>query len=110
MNTLIVLLALFGSELEETKRLAPKYQAEATVLLDDGTICDLLNKKYAIEIDYTNKWYEAIGQSLHYAIVANRKPAIILLMKDPETEWKHLIRCAVVCGKYDIKLYVEEVQ
>ena len=111
MNTIILMaLSMVSSELDETKRLAPKYEAEMTVILEDNTVCDLLTDKYAFEIDYAEKWYEAIGQALHYAIVSERKPAIILLLKNAETEWKYLIRCATVCGKYDIKLYVEPVK
>jgi hypothetical protein len=106
---LIIILNLGKQELQETQRLAPKYQAQRNVVLEDNTICDLVNEKYAIEIDYADKWYEAIGQSLHYAAVTEKQPAIILLLRNPETEWKYLVRCATVCGKHGIKLYVEKV-
>lgn len=44
----------------------------------DGGHCDILTDVYAIEIDRARKWYEAIGQALHYALCFNRKPAVAI--------------------------------
>ena len=41
------------------------------VTLPDGTRCDILTDTHAIEVDFADKWAEAIGQSLNYAIQAN---------------------------------------
>jgi hypothetical protein len=110
MIPLLLLLLTQNQELIETKKLAPKHDAKMSVQLEDGTYADLVNDTYAIEIDYPRKWYEAIGQSLHYAEVTGKKPAIILLLRDPEKEWHLLVRCATICAKLDIKLYVEDAR
>jgi predicted RecB family endonuclease len=52
------------------------------VLTKAGTYADCLGDEYAIEVDPTSKWAEAIGQSLHYASELNRKPKIILFCED----------------------------
>ena len=112
MTLVIALLLLMPAENAERmtcKALAPKYEATCEVLMDDGTICDMITDEYAIEVDYTNKWAEAVGQSLHYAERTGKKPAIILLLRDPESEWRHLVHCGLLCGKYGIKLYVERI-
>lgn len=44
-----------------------------------GKIVDVLCKEYAIEVDFTQKWAEAIGQSLQYAYETNRAPCIIFI-------------------------------
>lgn len=44
-----------------------------------------------------------------YSLLADRKPAVILLLRDPATEWRHLVRAAQVCGRLGIVLYVEPV-
>jgi hypothetical protein len=44
-----------------------------------GTEADCLSDEFAIEVDKSKKWAEAIGQALHYASELNRKPAIILV-------------------------------
>jgi hypothetical protein len=97
------------TEREHCARLAPKYGAQTEVRLDDGTFCDLVNDEYAIEVDYPRKWAESIGQSLHYAELLGKKPAIILLLSNPEKEWQFLVRAARLAGKYNIRLYVEVI-
>lgn len=95
-------------ELEQCRRLAPKYEAEAEVQLDDDSRVDLLSDQYAIEVDWAPKWAESIGQSIHYSLLTGKKPAVLLLVKDPGREWRHLVRAARVCGHLGIMLYVEE--
>lgn len=77
----------------------------------DGSRVDILTKEYAVEVDWckSGKWAEAIGQSLFYAAATNRKPAIILLMKNPVKERRYYLRALVVCNKYNIKLTVYRV-
>ena len=90
--------------------LAEKYQAVAEVRLWDSTRVDLLSDKYAIEADFAPKWAEAIGQSLYYATVTNREPAIILLVRDIRAEQKYIYRCQTICAKYKITLFIEVVK
>jgi len=97
--SLISLLFQGRREVEITAELAPKYKAEMQVTLTDGTYCDLVTETH-----------EAVGQSLHYSIMTGKKPGIILLTVDPSKEWIYLVRCARVCGKHDITLYVEIVK
>ena len=76
-GTAIVLLALFlAPALAHAGRQHPKrwYQdrwcakyfgeAEATV----SDVYDCLSGKYVIEFDYADRWYESIGEALHYAM------------------------------------------
>jgi hypothetical protein len=112
--SLILTLALTSTSLagerEEQARLAPKYHAEIEVVLWDQTRVDLLNDEYAIEIDFSVKWAEAVGQSLYYAALTDRKPAIILLIKDFKKETRNIFRCQLLCELYKIKLYLEPVE
>ena len=39
----------------------------------DGTRCDILTDTHAIEVDFADKWAEAIGQSLKYATQTGKK-------------------------------------
>lgn len=38
------------------------------------------------------------------------QPAVLLLLKDPAKEWRHLTRAAYVCGHLGITFYVEGVE
>lgn len=54
--------------------------------LQNGTHLDCMTDDYAIEVDFSNKWAEAIGQSLMYAAELKRLPAIILVCKKDTDE------------------------
>lgn len=51
-------------------------------ILWDMTRVDCLTKDYAIEFDFANKWAESVGQSLYYAKLTNRKPAVVLILSN----------------------------
>jgi len=111
---LTIVLLLIGcsssaNERAESARLAPKYGAKTEVRLEDGTICDLVSDTYAIEVEYPRKWAESVGQAVHYGDMLNKKSAIILLLSDPAKEWQFLVRCARLCGKLGITLYIEPI-
>ena len=86
----VVLTNLYSYELFARSKSEASYQKEfckeqkgiEEYQLDDGTRVDCLNKDYAIEIDFADKWYEAIGQSLHYSRKTGRKPGIAIILDD----------------------------
>ncbi|MBN1892330.1 MAG: hypothetical protein JW780_06065 [Clostridiales bacterium] len=49
----------------------PKYNRHA----------DMVSEEYAIEVDYHYKTYEAVGQALYYALMTDKKPAIVVIME-----------------------------
>lgn len=56
-------------------------------VLWDMTRVDCLTKDYAIEFDFAKKWAESVGQSLYYAKMTNRLPAVVIIL----TKWSDLI-------------------
>jgi hypothetical protein len=48
--------------------------------MPDGRRIDCLTENYAIEMDFASKWQEALGQSLEYSILANKKAGIVLIL------------------------------
>lgn len=54
--------------------------------LPDKTRVDCLTDEYAIEFDWAKKWAESIGQSLYYAKMTGKKPAVAIIMKSPKDE------------------------
>lgn len=51
------------------------------VVLPNGTRVDCLTDRLAIEVDWTHKWAEAIGQSMLYSATTDKLPGIILVCK-----------------------------
>ncbi len=54
--------------------------------LPDKTRVDCLTEEYAIEYDFANKKYEAVGQVLHYAVMTGKKPKIVLILDNKYKE------------------------
>ena len=75
------------------------------VELDDFTRCDCLTKHNAIEFDFSNKWAESIGQSLHYSNKLHKKAGIVLIMENPDTDKYYLQRVLRLAKKYKIDVW-----
>ena len=54
--------------------------------LSDRTRVDCLTRDYAIEYDFANKKYEAIVQALHYGVMTNKIPKIVLILDKNKQE------------------------
>ena len=57
-------------------------QGKTEYRLTDNTRVDILTDDLAIEVDFAKKWYEAIGQAAHYSRHTNKKPAILLIVRN----------------------------
>ena len=61
--------------------MAMEKQFFTTILL--CTVLLLTSFAYAVEFDFAEKWAEAVGQALYYALKTGKKPAVVLIMEDP---------------------------
>ena len=61
-------------------------------ILEDKTRVDCLTATRAIEVDFASKWYECVGQALHYARMTGLTPgcALIIETKADEKYWYRL--------------------
>lgn len=73
-------------------------------VLPDRARVDCLTDRLAVEVDFSEKWGECIGQALLYGVDTNRKPACLLIMEDPVGDIKHLKRLQRVADRYSIKV------
>ena len=72
-------------------------------ILWDNTRVDCLSKDYAIEFDFAKKWAESIGQSLYYAKMTGKKPAVVLILTQLE-DYKYVKRIERL--ESDIKIFL----
>lgn len=80
----LMLLAMsfgYGGELAISKQWCSTQGGQAEYRLSDGSRIDCLLDEYAVEVEWAHKWTEAVGQSLYYAAVTQKKPAILLLVR-----------------------------
>ena len=105
----VIMLAMAGTALanEATYRDAwcSANNGTAEVINDDRTRVDCVTSEYAIEFDYANKWYEAVGQSLHYGIKTGKKPGIVLILKN-EKDQKYVNRLNATIQNYSLPITV----
>ena len=73
----------------------------------DRTRIDCLTDEYAIEVDFAKKWAEGIGQSLYYAHMTGKKPAVGIIM-DSIKDTRYYKRLDVIAKEYGIKIFVIE--
>ena len=52
---------------------------------------DLLTDKYAIEVEFSNKWKQAIGQALWYGLQTHKQPGIVLIKRSVQDQ-KYVIQ------------------
>ena len=48
--------------------------------LSDKTRVDCLTDTHAVEFDFANKLYEALGQAMHYGLMTGKKPKVVLIL------------------------------
>ncbi|MCP4383776.1 MAG: hypothetical protein GY798_20585 [Hyphomicrobiales bacterium] len=78
----------------------------------DDTQVDCLSDTHAIEVDWSDKRAEAIGQSLHYALwteeipaIGSKKPGIILVCRrQRDTCLDHIRRVRRVAQAYELPI------
>ena len=81
-----------------------KNKGMSEVKLSDNTRIDCLTSEYAIEFDFASKWAEAIGQSLHYSYMTNKKAGIVLIVENNDDK-KYVDRIKPLCEKHEITLW-----
>ena len=114
MKKLLLVLLLLSALPAEAKHKMPEkwYQKQLCdgaqeVRLSDGTRVDCLTDEFAVEFDFAPKWAEAIGQSLHYARMTEKKPGIVLIIE--HRRWrKYVENMADLCQKLGITLWFVE--
>ena len=99
----------WGGEKIISKKWCKENGGRAEVVFDDRTRCDCVTGKYAIEFEYAKKWYQAVGQSLHYAIKSGKAPGIILILKNNgDLEYLRSLEATVSYYKLPIKIWKME--
>ncbi len=85
-------------------KMCNKLKGKIEYRLPDKTRVDCLTDEYAIEVDWAKKWAEGIGQTLYYASITNKKPAVALIVA--EGEERFVKRLTTVANEFDIKVII----
>lgn len=78
------------------------------VSVKGGGWADCVSETHAIEVDWTGKWAEAIGQSLYYAEQLEKKPMIYLVCKEDQSLClKHSLRLESTIAYWNLPVEFE---
>lgn len=90
---------------------AGEYEAvEAEHTLPDGARIDILLDSHAIEIDWSKKWAESIGQAMFYAEATDRRAGVVLLVEDMVDETRYLRRFKIATARLGIDLWIVDIE
>lgn len=81
------------------------FKGKVNVPMEDGGTADCITKEYAAQIDFAPNWKEAVAQSVLYAIQTDKKPAVVLIIENPERELRYLQQLKKVTGHLDILMW-----
>lgn len=82
------------------------HNGEAEVVLEDMSRVDCITATEAVEVDFAHKWAEAIGQSLLYANMLDKEPAVLLIVNEKSA--KYITRFHNAADGLGIKIYLIE--
>ena len=91
------------------ERAAAEYNGILELRMPDGTRCDIVTERHAIEVEFAPKWKEAIGQSLHYAAQTDRIAGILLILVEPNEE-RYLESLREVIAHYSLPIDVRVIR
>ena len=100
--------AVAKSEKEYQLPWCAEQQGQAEVRLPDRTRVDCLTAEYAIEVEFADKWAEAVGQSLYYAFQTGEKAGIALIFRK-DTDRRYWYRLNSVIEHYHLPIRVWEI-
>jgi len=107
ISTLVILSGCSNVKKNERyyqERLCDKLDGVIEYTLKDKTRVDCLTDEYAIEVDWAKKWAEGVGQSLYYAHMTERKPAIGLIVNSKDS--RYIKRVNKLAKEFDIKIFI----
>jgi hypothetical protein len=75
------------------KQWCKEQSGQVEKVMADRTRCDCVTKTHAVEMDFANKLYEAVGQSTHYSLQTGKRAGIVLILESPDDKkhWETLI-------------------
>ena len=77
--------------------------------LPDRSRVDCLTDHHAIEYDFADKWPEAIGQALGYAMMTGQRAGIVLILRS-EKDIRHWKKLNAVIRHYGLPIDVWRIR
>lgn len=86
-------------------QVATKLNGKTEVRVPDGRV-DIVTDTHAIEVEFSAKWKNAIGQSLWYSLQTQKKAGIVIILKDPMKDAPDAIRLETLVKEHKLPIKV----
>lgn len=84
-------------------------QGLVNVVLSDKTICNCLTETHAVAFASEKNWTEAIGKTLHHALITGRAPGIVVSVKK-DAEPSHVFQLNAVIKYFKLPIVVWKIE
>jgi len=101
----LFVLTSYANERSETLTFCNEVGGVVEYGLPDRSRVDCLTDERAIEAEWAKNWYEAVGQSLHYAMFTGRR-ATILMLEKTEKDKVYTKRVTALIRHYNLPIDV----
>ena len=86
------------SEAEYQKEWCAKHNGEIDYKTQEKTTVDCLTDTYSVELDYAEKWVQAMRKSRDHSLSTGKAPGVVLILQNSADE-KHLFKLRQVVEK-----------
>jgi hypothetical protein len=93
-----------ASEKKYIEEWCKRNKGTTSYFVDDGSSVDCLTEEYAVEFESAKKWPAAVGWALYYSTKTDKKPGIVLIIKEKE-DYAYLKKLLNISEAYDIKVW-----
>lgn len=80
------------------------FSCQKEVTWSDGSRIDALSSTYAIEVEFSSKWSNSIGQAIHYSLITKHNAGIAII-KTKLSDSKNIDKLLRICNLLKIKVW-----
>lgn len=87
------------------EKIAAELKGKMEVRVADGRV-DVVTETHAIEVEFSSKWKQAIGQALWYALQTGKAAGIVLVLEDEKRDTPDAVRLGSVIAEHKLPVKV----
>lgn len=87
------------------ERVAAELKGKMEIRVPDGRV-DVLTSGHAIEVEFSAKWKNSIGQALWYSLQTGKPAGIVLILENEKRDMPDAIRLGSVISEHKLPIKV----
>lgn len=104
ISMLLLSSSVLASEKKYIEEWCKRNNGTRNYYVDGNSNIDCVTEDHAVEFELAKNWPEAVGWALYYSAKTNKKPGIVLIIKEKD-DYKHLKKLLHISETYDIQVW-----